>query len=88
MTETSLALLAYTLILARVIYQVGKNLGKQGYTTILIFYACEMISLGFYIYYVADPTKDISKGRVGTVPDVILYTALHSILFYYMYQLK
>ena len=57
--ETSLALLAYTLILAKVIYEVGKNLGKQGYITILIFYFCEMITLGFYIYYFASNKEEI-----------------------------
>jgi len=54
----------------------------------LTFYVCEIITLGLYIYYFVSNKNDISSGRVNTIPDVILHTALHSILFYYMFQLK
>jgi hypothetical protein len=86
--ETSLALLIYTIVLARTIYTVGKGLGKQGYITILVFYLCEVVSLIVYIvyYFIQDTTQ--KTARAGPVPDVIIQNAFNSILFYYIYQLK
>jgi hypothetical protein len=68
---------------------VGWNpLGRQGYVTILIFYGCEIASLALYIYSYTEKGTPNQRARAGTIPDVILQTALNSILFYYAYQLR
>ena len=87
--ETSLALLIYTLILGGAIHKVGWNpLGRQGYVTILIFYACEIAALALYIYSYTEKGNPNKRARTETIPEVILHTALNSILFYYAYQLR
>jgi hypothetical protein len=68
---------------------VGCNpVGRQGYATILIFYACEIASLALYIYSSGEKSEPNKRARAGTIPGVILHTALNSILFYYAYQLR
>jgi hypothetical protein len=62
--------------------------GRQGYVTILIFYACEIASLALYIYSYGEKSTPNKRARAGTIPGVILHTALNSILFYYAYQLR
>ena len=62
--------------------------GRQGYVTILIFYGCEIASLALYIYSYGEKGIQNKRARAGTIPGVILYTALNSVLFYYAYQMR
>ena len=41
-----------------------------------------------YIYSYNDKDSPDKRARAGTIPDVILHTALNSILFYYAYHLR